>query len=296
MQAAYDAGLVVQTKPGSVPQFKRYLDKQRGRSFGDVWTDIPPINSQAQERMGYPTQKPLALLKRIIATSCPKDGMIFDPFCGCGTTVDAAQEMGFRWIGIDITHLAINAIKGRLIDRYGKEFAKQYKVVGEPVSPPDAAQLAKEDPYQFQFWSLGLVGARPDVGKKGADQGIDGVLYFHDESESGKTKKIIFSVKAGHILPTYVRDLRGVIDREKAEIGVLITMEEPSPKMRTEAASADFYISPFGKYPRLQILTVAELLAGKGVDYPSAAQRIDKTYKKAAPAKQAATEAPVLPL
>jgi DNA modification methylase len=294
MQAAYDAGLVIQTKPGGVPQFKRYLDKQRGRSFGDVWTDIPPINSQAQERMHYPTQKPLALLKRIIAGSCPKDGLIFDPFCGCGTTVDAAQETGFRWVGIDITHLAINAIKKRLHDRYEGKAA--FSVVGEPVSLPDAAQLAKEDPYQFQYWALGLVDARPAEQKKGADKGIDGRLFFHDESESGKTKQIIFSVKAGHTDVTHVRDLRGVIDREKAAIGVLIIMEDSTKPMRTEAASADFYISPFGKYPRLQILTIAELLAGKGIDYPSAAQRIDKTFKRAPKAKGATGDTADLPL
>ena len=284
---------------GGKPRLRTNIKDLPGIAVRDVWTDIEPINSAAQERLHYPTQKPIALLRRIISASCPPGGLVFDPFCGCGTTVDAAQEMGFRWAGIDITHLAINAIKGRLIDRYGKEFASQYKVIGEPVSVPDAAQLAKENPYQFQFWSLGLVGARPDRledEKKGADKGVDGRLFFHDESESGKTKQIIFSVKAGNIKPAYVSELRGVIEREKAVIGVLITMEEPTKAMRTEAASADFYVSPFGKYPRLQILTVAELLDGKGVDYPSAAQRIDKTFKRAPKAKTETGEAPALPL
>lgn len=281
---------------GGKPRLRTNIKDLPGIAVRDVWTDIEPINAAAQERMHYPTQKPIALLRRIISASCPPNGLILDPFCGCGTTVDAAQEMGFRWIGIDITHLAVGLIKGRLRDRYGPAIQQSYKTIGEPVSVPDAAQLAKDDPYQFQFWSLGLVGARPDEQKKGADKGIDGRLFFHDESETGKTKQIIFSVKAGHIQPTYVRDLRGVVDREKAAIGVLITMEEPSQNMRTEAASADFYVSPFGKYPRLQILTIAELLAGKGVDYPSAAQRIDKTYKKAPKAKVAASETGALPL
>jgi DNA modification methylase len=279
---------------GGKPRLRTNIKDLPGVAVRDVWTDIEPINSAAQERMPYPTQKPIALLRRIISASCPPGGLVCDPFCGCGTTVDAAQEMGFPWVGIDITHLAINAIKLRLHDRYhGKA---EFKVIGEPVSLPDAVQLAKEDPYQFQFWSLGLVGARPDVQKKGADQGIDGRLFFHDESESGKTKQIIFSVKAGNIRPAYVSELRGVIDREQAAIGVLITMEEPTKAMRTEAASADFYISPFGKYPRLQILTIADLLSGKGIDYPSAAQRIDKTYKKAPKAKGATGETPSLPL
>jgi hypothetical protein len=249
----------------------------------DYW-NIPMIAGQAKERLHYPTQKPLALLRRIISASCPTDGVVLDPFCGCGTAVDAAQELGRRWIGIDITPLAINAIKGRLLGRYGESIKQEYEVVGEPTTVPDAKQLAEENPYHFQYWALGLVGARPAEEKKGADKGIDGRLFFHDETDAAKTKQIVFSVKAGHTDVSHVRDLRGVIDRENAAIGVLIVMEDATKPMRTEAASADFYVSPFGKHPRLQILTISDLLSGKGIDYPSAAQRIDKTFKKAAKA------------
>ncbi len=172
MQAAYDAGMIVQTKSGSIPRFKRYLDEQRGKPLGDVWNDIPPLNSQAKERLGYPTQKPQALLERIIALSSNPGAVILDPFCGCGTTVAAAQVMNRTWIGIDITHLAITLIKQRLKDSFGEDVA--FKVIGEPVSFPDAERLAESDPYQFQWWALGLVGARPADQKKGADKGFDG--------------------------------------------------------------------------------------------------------------------------
>ncbi|MEP7378378.1 MAG: DNA methyltransferase [Chloroflexota bacterium] len=268
MQAAHAAGLVVQSKPGGVPRFKRYLDEQRGKALTDVWTDIAPINSQAHERLRYPTQKPLALMERILRLGTEPGDVVLDPFCGCGTTIDAAQALDRRWIGIDITHLSIGLIKHRLVDRYGPEIAKTYRVIGEPTTADDAAVLAREDPFQFQAWALGLVGARvAGSDKKGGDKGIDGRLYFHD-SASGPTRQIVLSVKAGHLVPAYVRDLRGVLQREDAEIGVLLSFEEPTTGMRSEAAEAGFYESPWGKHPRIQLLTIAELLDGKGIDYP----------------------------
>lgn len=274
MAEAYAAGLVIQPSVGAVPRYKRYLDEQRGKPIPDVWTDIPPINSQAQERLGYPTQKPEALLERIINASSNEGNVICDPFCGCGTAIAVAERLKRQWIGIDITHLAITLIKHRLFDAFGA--TPQYKVIGEPVSLADAEELARQDRYQFQWWALGLVGARPAEQKKGADKGIDGRLYFHDEPKA--TKQIIFSVKAGHTNVSHVRDLRGVLDREKAEIGVLVTMEQPTQPMRTEAASAGFYKAPWGKdYPRIQLLTVADLLSGKGVAFP----RENVTFKKA---------------
>lgn len=288
MEQAYKDGLIVQPSLGAVPRFKRYLDEQRGRPLGDVWTDIPPINSQAQERLGYPTQKPEALLERIIKVSSKEGEIVLDPFCGCGTAVAAAQKLKRHWIGIDITHLAITLIKHRLLYAFGKR--AHYRVIGEPVDPAGAKELAKQDPYQFQWWALGLVGARPAEQKKGADQGIDGRLYFHDENlDSGKTKQIIFSVKAGHTGPTHVRDLWGVVEREKAQIGVLLSLETPTQAMRTEAAKAGFYDRPFGgkdeRYPRLQLLTIEELLKGKGIAYP--AVRADLTFKKAPKVEEA---------
>ena len=293
MQTAYEAGLVVQTKPGVVPRYKRYLDEQKGKPYGDVWTDIPPINARARERLGYPTQKPEALLERIIEASSNEGDVVLDPFCGCGTATVAAQKLGRHWIGIDVTHLAITLIKTRLKDSFGLVADKDYKVVGEPVSVPDAEALAATDPWQFQWWALGLVGARPTEQKKGADKGIDGRLYFHDDGAS--TKQIVLSVKAGHTSSPHVRDLRGVVEREGAAIGVLICMQEPTSHMRTEAAAAGFYDSPWGSHPRIQILTVSDLLDGKRIDYP-AVEGTNRTFKKAPRAEAVGTDHPKLPL
>ena len=281
-------GLLVYGKSG-VPRLKLYLDEAKGTPVSDIWEDVPPINSQAAERLGYPTQKPVALLERIISASSNPGDVVLDPFCGCGTTIDAAQKLGRRWIGIDVTHIAVSLIKTRLSDVYGD--SASFEVVGEPTTKEDAAELAASDPYQFQWWALGLVGARPVEGKKGADKGIDGRLYFHDEGEGGATKQVIFSVKAGSTNVSHVRDLRGVLDREKAALGVLITMEEPTKPMRTEAASAEFYHSPGWntKHPRLQLLTVAELLEGKRVDMPPV-KHTNVTFKRAPKAKAADSE------
>jgi len=276
MRRLIDEGRVVQTRPGAVPQYKRYLDEMPGTPLQDLWTDIDPINSMAQERLGYPTQKPEALLERIVQASSNAGDVVLDPFCGCGTTIAVAQKLGRSWIGIDITYLATALIKVRLRDRFGDGAA--FKVVGEPVSVDDAAELAKSDPYQFQWWALGLVGARPVDEKKGADKGIDGRVYFQDEK--GAAKELILSVKAGKPQVSHLRDLRGVLEREGAEIGVLISMEEPTQPMRAEAADAGFYSSPGwnSKHPRLQLLTVSEILAGKGIDYP---HQTASTFKKA---------------
>ena len=275
-------GRIRYTNTGTA-EFIRYLDEMPGVPVQDLWIDLPPINSRAKERLGYPTQKPEALLERIIQASSSKGDVVLDPFCGCGTTINVAQKLKRNWIGIDITHIAIALIKYRLQNTFGNEVA--YKVVGVPVSLPDAENLAKSDPYQFQACAVGHFVGFPHELKRGADKGIDGRLYFHDDP-SRKTKQIVFSVKAGHVGVAHVRDLRGVIDREKAEIGVLIALQEPTKPMREEAADAGFYESPWGKHPRLQILTVAELLEGKGIDCPPQEQ-VNVTFKKAPKAKSA---------
>ena len=218
-----------------------------------------------------------------------------DPFCGCGTTIAVAERLKRRWIGIDITQLAIVLMKRRLTDTFGEEVTRTYEIIGEPVSITDAQALAESDPYHFQWWALDLVGARPSEQKKGADKGIDGRLYFHDENGGGKTKQVILSVKAGRTSVPHIRDLRGVLEREDAEIGVLITMQEPTKPMRTEAAGAGYYESPWGTHPRLQILTVEELLEGRTIDMPPIRQ-VSRTFKKARRAKGKAPENTELPL
>ncbi len=266
-----------------------------GRFFADVyirdvWDDVKPVINVSAERLEYPTQKPEALLERIIEASSNEGDTVLDPFCGCGTTVAVAHRLKRRWIGIDITHLATTLIKHRLQTAFGIQGSPvlDIEVIGEPKDLSGANELAKTKPYQFQWWSLGLVGARPVEQKKGADRGIDGRLYFHDEADSkkAKTKQIIFSVKAGHTGVSHIRDLRGVIERENAQIGVLISMEQPTKQMRTEAASAGFYKSSWGtKHPVLQILTIEDLLSGKSVDCPPLSQ-VDVTFKKAPRAKE----------
>ncbi len=260
---------------------KSYADELKGMPVQNLWTDIGPIGAHAQERLGYPTQKPEALLDRIIAASSEPGDLVLDPFCGCGTTVAAAQRLGRRWIGIDITHLAIGLIKHRLQEQFGPTITQTYRVVGEPVSLPDAARLARDDPFQFQAWALGLVGARKEVAR-GADRGIDGVIYFHDDPK-GKAKRIILSVKAGaNVSVAMVRDLVGTVTRENADLGVLLTFTKSTKPMETEAADAGFYVSPMGgRHAKIQILTIEQLLAGNGIDYPARSQRVDLTFKKA---------------
>ena len=271
---------------------KRYLDEQPGAVVGDVWTDISQIRGTDAELLGYPTQKPVALLERIISASSNPGDVVLDPFCGCGTTIAAAQKLGRHWIGIDITNLAIALQKYRLQDAYGLEAGQDYLVIGEPVDLASAAQLAQESRHQFEWWALSLIRAQPinpgdssgKKGKKGADRGIDGQIVFIDDS-SGKPKRIIVQVKSGHVSASIVRDLRGVIEREGAALGVLITLDPPSQPMKTEAAAAGYYTSPgWGRdYPRLQILTVEGLLAGvERLDRPPAAV----TFKQAQKEKQ----------
>ncbi|MCC6190376.1 MAG: restriction endonuclease [Anaerolineales bacterium] len=272
MQSLHDAGRLVYTKSG-MPRYKRYLDEMQGTPVTTIWDDIPFINSQAAERLGYPTQKPLALLERIINASSNRGDVVLDPFCGCGTAIAAAQKLGRRWIGIDITHLSIALLKYRLAAMFPDA---AYRVVGEPEDLPSAEQLAHDDRYQFQWWALSLIKARPlggqegsKRGKKGSDRGIDGVITFMDDN-SGKPKRALAQVKSGGVKVGDIRDLVGALDREKAAMGIFLTLEPPSRPMLTEAATAGTYQPPVGQrsYPRVQILTVADLLQGAEVKLP----------------------------
>lgn len=251
-------------------RLKYFLDDMKGQPVTNVWDDIQALSGAHAERMGYPTQKPEALLERIIKASSNEGDVVLDPFCGCGTAVAVAERLKRRWVGIDITHLAITLMKKRLEDTFGAELAP-YEVVGEPKDMSGAKELFRIDPYQFQWWAIGLVDGKPAGGekKKGADRGIDGYINFFDD-DTGKVKKVIISVKGGHVMSPYIRDLKGVLDREDAQIGLLITLEPPTKPMMTEAAEAGLYESPLlgKKYPRLQILTIEELLEGKKLEYP----------------------------
>lgn len=283
MQQYHDEGRLIYTKSG-MPRFKRYLDEMKGSPITSIWTDIPFINSQAAERLGYPTQKPLALLERIISASSNEGDLVLDPFCGCGTAIAAAHKLNRRWIGIDITHLSIALQKYRLADAYKLQERVDYDVVGEPEDLPSAELLAESDRYQFQWWALSLVKAKPlggdggRTGKKGSDKGIDGIINFFDDG-SGKSKRVIVQVKSGKVSSRDIRDLGHVVDREKAAIGVFVTLEKASRDMNTEAVTAGVYVSPLTRqeFPKLQILTIEQLLAGVKVQMPSAVA----TFKEA---------------
>lgn len=235
-----------------------------GASVRDIWTDIEPVNAAARERLGYPTQKPLALLERIIGASSNPGDIVLDPFCGCGTAVVAAETLGRKWIGIDITYLSIAVMRARLKDAFR---LTDVPVVGQPTEVEGARQLAQgpNGRYQFQWWALNLIDAQPvgGVEKKGADRGIDGRITFTDDVP-GRLEQAIVSVKSGHVNSSMVRDLKGTIEREKAAIGLFITLEEPTKEMRLEASTAGFYHSVTWDrdYPRLQLLSIRELLDG----------------------------------
>jgi DNA modification methylase len=258
MEAFERAGRIYYPSSG-LPNYKRFLDEMEGIPLQDLWTDIAPINSQAQERLGYPTQKPVALLERIIFASSSEGDLVLDPFCGCGTTIHAAQKLGRAWIGIDITHLAISLIERRLKDAFP---GVAFEVHGTPKDLASALDLAARDKYQFQWWAVSLVDARPYGGKKkGADGGIDGILFFR--SDKDKTEKALVSVKGGENVGVgMVRDLIAVVEREKAAVGVLISLAMPTRAMEREAAAAGLFEGPFESVPKIQIITLAELFQG----------------------------------
>src|ERR1039458_9187972 len=288
----YAEGRILLKKDGTprLDGLKIYLDETKGKPVTTNWTDIERISNTSAERLGYPTQKPVALLERIIKTSSNPGDVVLDPFCGCGMTIDAAEKLGRKWIGIDVTQLATSLIKSRLRDTYGNKL--EIIIVGEPTTPNEAATLADEDKYQFQWWALGLVGARPVEQKKGADHGIDGKILFRDDPKAAKPEQIIIQVKGGKTGVKDVRDLRGVLDREKAAIGILISLQEATSPMETEAASVGFYEHKTNKlkFPRLQLRTVKELMDGKGIERPTSAASLDDTFKKAPASKKKDTE------
>lgn len=258
--------------------------------LGSCWDDIPPVNSQAQERLGYPTQKPLALLERIIKASSKPGDLILDPFCGCGTAVHAAEKLGRRWFGIDVTHLAIGLIERRMKDSFP---GITFDVLGTPRDVDAARDLAERDKYQFQWWAVSLVDAQPFGGKKkGADGGIDGIIYFKTGSKTHE--RAIVSVKGGaHVGVGMIKDLRTTIENEKAPIGIFLTLAPPTGPMIAEAAKAGMYKTEWGDFPRIQILTIEELFAGKRPRMPL--PDIAAAFKKAAK-EQAADQQGVLTL
>lgn len=274
-------GRIFHRGPDKRPRVKRYLDEMKGTRIGAVWTDLPNVHPWSAERLGYPTQKPLALLERVIEASSNPGDLVLDPFCGCGTALVAAQKLGRSWIGIDITYLSIAVMRARLKKSF-PELA-EIDIVGQPTEVAGARSLA-EGPngrYQFQFWALDLIYAEPRGGveKKGADRGIDGIITFTDAQN--EIQSVLVSVKSGHVTSSMVRDLKGTMEREGAAMGVFVTLEEATKEMLTEASTAGLYHSDLWNrdYPKIQVLTIRELLEErKKADLPPF---VVSTYKQA---------------
>ncbi len=275
LEELYQIGRIVFPKNGKVPRYKRYFDEMKGIAIQTIITDIPPLSAHAKERLGYPTQKPEKLLERIIKASSNEGDVVLDPFCGCGTAVVAAEKLHRKWIGIDITYLAIKLIRKRLKDTFGKELS-EFNIEGIPQDLKSAEHLAtdsKKGRFQFEWWALDAVDADYAGDKKmGADKGIDGIKMFKDEPRKPH-KKIVFQVKSGKVQFSYVQQLKGAMKDEGAVIGVLITLQKPTKPMIKEASKEGFYVSPLypdRRFPRIQILTIEEIFDGKRPEYPVA--------------------------
>lgn len=265
LERLFDEGKILLRRDGTPRKdgLKEYLHEAEGTPLQDIWTDIVGIPPTAGERLGYPTQKPVALLERIIASSTNKGDVVLDPFCGCGTTIHAAQKLGRKWIGIDITYLAVNLIKRRLADAFGKKL--KYEEIGQPVDIGSARRLAEMDKFQFQHWALSLIEARPlrEGTGHGADRGVDGLLFFYEGKND--RRKIIVQVKGGSVKRADVATLLGDISNQGAIAGVLLSLEPPTKAMRDEAAAAGHYkaaLWPSRTFPKIQLLTIEGLLKG----------------------------------
>ena len=281
-------GRLYYTRTG-MPRLKYYLDEMPGVPVQDIWSDISHV--LGDQRLGYATQKPQALLERIIQASSNEGDVVLDPFCGCGTAVAAAEKLNRQWIGIDVTHLAVALMKSRLKTAFGLDPVKDYDVVGEPQDEGGAKALWDQDPYQFQYWAVSLLEAQPQQEqKKGADGGIDGLIYFLDGPKK-TPQKIVIQVKGGHVSVPQVRDLKGVVEREKAAMGLFISLQKPTAPMNSESASGGFYHSDLWQrdFPKIQLRTVSEMLEGKGFELPSRpaayqpAQRVRRPQGQQAP-------------
>ncbi len=273
MQQSYEKGVIVQKKPGSVPQFKRFLDEQSGNPIDDIWSDVRPVQANAAERLGYPTQKPLGLLERIISSSSKEGDVVLDPFCGCGTAIASAQKLKRNWIGIDITHLAVSLIQARLRDMYAIVSGTDYHIEGVPETESAARVLAQQDRFEFQKWAVSLVPNVYPLEGKGADEGIDGRGSFPEITDQQKIarRKIVIQVKSGKITLSAIRDFGHVIEREKAALGFFITLEKPTAKMSIEANKMGFFTSHLfqsQKIPRYQIRTIQDLFSGLQFELP----------------------------
>lgn len=303
LEKLYQEGLIEIKDNAYWPHPVRYLDlddPEEGYRMRDIWAyepytegvlagtdkgideEVKWLGPTSDERLGYPTQKPVGLLQRILKSCSPEGGRILDPFCGCGTTIDAAEELDRKWIGIDITYQAIALIRRRLNQLHPEA---EYVVKGQPTTENEARNLAEHSRYQFELWALDEVGARPHGGASG-DSGYDGKILFHDDN-TPETKTAIFEVKSGeNVGPKVIRNLRGVLDQEDAQIGVLITLASPTREMRAKAAEAGTYDSPFGSHDKIQIMEISDILDGETPDIPNSRDLTHETTSRTSEPEQ----------
>ncbi|MGB5105078.1 MAG: site-specific DNA-methyltransferase, partial [Candidatus Zixiibacteriota bacterium] len=276
MMEMEEAGRLVYSANG-MPRYKRYLDEMPGVPVSDVWTDIPPLSGHAKETLGYPTQKPQALLERIIQASSNEGDIVLDPFCGCGTAVVAAEKLGRKWIGIDITHLAVSLIKKRVRDHFPDV---KFEVIGEPKSVDAAEELFKQSAFQFEAWAVSLVGGQPYKSTGGGDSGMDGFLYFQDYKH--EYHRIIIEVKGGDYQPKDVRALAHVLKREESPMGILIALRKPTKGMLTAAAELGTWEMPGSRksFPVLQIITIEDFFEGKKPELPDTSGTLKKAKRE----------------
>jgi len=251
-----------------MPVFKLYLDEMPGVPLQDIWTDIR-LHAGSKERLGYPTQKPVELLKRIITSSSNNGDVVLDPFCGCGTTIEAAQELGRKWIGIDVTYIAVDLIQKRMRHRFGDAITGTFEVDGIPRDLGGARALFDRSPFDFERWAVSLVDGTPNERQVG-DKGIDGVIRFPVDNEGGIGRALV-SVKGGGLNPAMVRDLIGTVETQRADMGVLISLEKPTRGIDDAIRHSGTYAAPLSgrSYPRTQVLTIEQVLAGKKPDMPT---------------------------
>lgn len=284
----FELGYITFTDGDTWPLYQRYVNPLEGTPAPDIWAfqpytngtvfgsedgvdeDVRWLSTRDAERLGYQTQKPMGLLERIVGASTHPGDVVLDPFCGCGTTIEAAHNLGRHWIGIDITYIAVDLIQKRMRHRFGEEVTKTFEIDGIPRDLASAKALFARSPFEFERWAVSMVDGTPNERQVG-DKGIDGVIRFNVDAKGTQGKSLV-SVKGGGLNPAMVRDLLGTVGTQRAEMGVLITLEKPTRGVTDAVQHAGTYSPPeFGRtYPKIQLLTVEQLLAGQKPNMPTA--------------------------
>jgi hypothetical protein len=265
----WSAGRIL-TKADGTPRLdglKIYLKDLRGPKNQSIWADIPRVANTSGERLDYDTQKPLVLLERIIEASSNKSEIVLDPFCGCGTAIEAAHKLGRKWIGIDVTYLAIHVVEERLVKAFGDKIKNTYALFGSPCDPNDAIALAGRNWLEFQKWAVFMLGGLPKE-KPGPDGGIDGIIRYHRVGTEQPNRAVVSVTGSMNVGVNVIHKLKSVVKREDAELGILVCLESPTGPMVREAVSEGDVGPPSRRVPKLQIVTVDALFQPHPIELP----------------------------